>query len=438
MENALDLATYTHSGTRLAPRQGLFSRRSLISRFVFKKSKRLARGAMLALGLGALTLISGCSNLALPQFSNPLPNTSQPQGLMLENLPTIAGETLGTGPVRVALLLPLSGDIASVGQSMSNAAKLAVDFIEQSPNISSNITLIIKDTAGNSAVAANKTSEAISEGAQLILGPLRAESVQAAGAVARAAGVPVIGFSNNSGAASPGVYLLNVLPETEVKRSLSYAQSQGKQAFAAIVPNTEFGRIQEGAFRQAAADLGISVRAIYRFSSEAEARDTVTQIVPFLQSGAIDALFLPDRSTASSFGTLIEEAGVAKGNLMIIGSLNWSGDVVIAQTPYLAGAVYPAVDETGLAALRPSYEAQFGATPHALSTVSYTAVLLANSRSLSQAQPPFNVGILTSPSGFNGRDGLFRFLGNGRSEYALVMKQVVTGGSQTVDGARIP
>ncbi|MCF6301806.1 MAG: penicillin-binding protein activator [Devosiaceae bacterium] len=432
MNNTLDLTTKNPLASNLKRRGGLFGR------LAFTKSKWLARWARLAFGMGVLTLASGCSNLSFPQFSNPLPPVGQTPGLMLENLPTIAGETLGTGPVRVALLLPLSGDIASVGQSMSNAAKLAMDFIEQSPNIGSNITLIIKDTAGNSAVAANKASEAISEGAQLILGPLRAESVQSAGAVARSAGVPVIGFSNNSGAASPGVYLLNVLPETEIKRSLSYAQSQGRRAFSAIVPNTEFGRIQEGAFRQAAADLGITVRAIYRFSSEIEARDTVTQIVPFLQSGTIDALFLPDRATASSFGTLIEEAGVDKNSLMIIGSLNWSGDVVIEQTPYLAGAIYPAVDDTGLAALRPAYEAQFNATPHALSTISYTAVLLANSRTLSQAQPPFNQGILISPSGFNGRDGLFRFLGNGRSEYALVIKQVIIGGSQTVDGARLP
>lgn len=392
---------------------------------------------MLALGVLLLATLSGCSGISLPRISSPFPSTSG-SPVPLQNLPTVAGQTLGTGPVRVALLLPLSGDVASVGQSMLNSAKLAMDFIAQSPNVGDNITLIIKDTAGNPGTAAQKASEAVSEGARLILGPLKAQSVLSAGAVARSAGIPLIGFSNNSGAASPGIYLLNVLPETEVKRSVSYVKSQGRSAFAAIIPNTEFGRIQEGAFQQAASELGVSIRAVYRFSNEQEARQVVEQISPFLQSGAIDALFMPDRATASSFGVLLEQAGVDKSNLTIIGSLDWSGDTVIEQTQFLTGALFPAVDESGLAALRPAYEAQFATPPHALATISYTAVLLANSPALSQSQPPYAREQLIRPSGFNGRDGLFRFLSDGRSEYALVMKQVGVGGAIQVDGPKIP
>jgi len=389
-----------------------------------------------SISLGLLAIIAGCSSVGFPQVSNPFQNLSAPAPL--DGVMPGEGQVLGTGAVSVAMLLPLSGDVASVGQSMANSAKLAMDFIAQSPNIGSNITLTIMDTAGNPSVAAARASEAIRGGASIILGPLKAESVRAAGSVARSSGIPLIGFSNNSGAASQGVYLLNVLPETEVKRSLAYAQSQGRQAFAAIIPNTEFGNIQNGAFRQASADLGIAVRAIYRFSNEGEARGVVDQILPFLSSGAIDTVFLPDRATASSFGVLLEEAGLDKDNITIIGSLDWSGDLQIPQTAFLVGAVYPAVDEAGLAALRPAYEAQFGAAPHALSTISYTAVLLSNSQTLSQSQPRYAQNVLTRPSGFNGRDGLFRFFGDGRSQYALVMKQVVIGGSQRIDEPLIP
>ncbi len=393
--------------------------------------------AKLAFGIGILSLVSACTGLSFPQVGSPFPSTGATQ-LPTDSLPPAAGQVLGTGPVRVALLLPLSGDVAPVGQSMANAAQLAMEFIEQTPTINSNITLVIKDTAGNPSVAASRASEAVREGAKLILGPLKAESVLSAGAVARSSGVPIIGFSNNSGAAAPGVYLLNVLPETELKRTLSYAQSQGRRAFAAIVPNTSFGQIQEGAFRQAAADLGLTVRAVYRFSNEEEARSAVAQAIPFLQDGSIDALFIPDRSTAPSFGVLLEEAGVDKSNLMLIGSLDWTGDTTIPQTSYLAGAIFPAVDDAGLAALTPQYQASFGVPPHALSTISYTATLLANSQSLSQSLPPYDQGQLTRASGFNGRDGLFRFLADGRSQYALTIKQVVIGGMQTVDAAKIP
>ena len=354
-------------------------------------------------------------------------------------LPAAAGQTFGKGPVRVALLLPLSGDpaLATVGTSMANAAQLAVEYIERTDTLADNISIVLKDTGPTAAGATQAASQAVQEGASLILGPLRADQVTAAGAVARTAGIPIIGFSNNSGAASPGVYLLNVLPETEVRRSMRFVQAQGKRAYAGVFPTTDFGRIQEGAFRQAAADLGLNARAVYNFSSEAEARNVVQQLVPLLQAGQIDTLFLPDRATAPSFGVLLEEAGIPAGTVQIIGSADWNGDAAIASTPYLSGAIFPAVDDAGYQALLPEYQARFGGTPHALATISYTATILANATSLATGNPRYDRAQLTLPGGFNGRDGVFRFLADGRSEYALVIKQVTLGGAAIIDGAKL-
>ncbi len=354
-------------------------------------------------------------------------------------LPAAQGESFGAGPVRVALLLPLSGDpaLAAVGTSMANAARLAVGFIEASDSIADNITIVLKDTGPTAAGASQQAGAAVSEGASLVLGPLKADQVSAAGAVARAAGIPLIGFSNNSGAAAPGVYLLNVLPESEVRRSLGFATAQGRKAFAGVFPTTDFGRIQEGAFRQAAADLGLNARAVYTFSNEAEARTVVGQLAPLLTQGQIDTVFLPDRATAPSFGALLAEAGVPAGTVQLVGSADWGGDAAIAATPALAGALYPAVDDAGYQALLPEYQARFGTAPHALATIAYTATILANASSLALGTPRYDRAQLTLPGGFAGRDGVFRFLQDGRSEYALVMKQVAPGGASVVDGPKL-
>lgn len=384
-------------------------------------------------GLAALAL-AGCSTGDFPSFGGRGNVPTDPAAL-----PALTGKTFGKGPVRVALLLPLSGDasLSAVGTSMANGAKLAVEYIEKTGNIPDNITIVLKDTGTSTGGASQAASQAVQEGASLILGPLRAEQVTAAGAVAKAAGIPLIGFSNNSGAASPGVYLLNVLPETEVRRSMGYAKGKGRKAFAGIFPNTDFGHIQEGAFRQAGADLGLNIRANYTFSSEAEARTVVQQIVPLLQQGAIDTLFLPDRSTAPSFGVLLEEAGIPAGSVQIIGSADWSTDSNIANTPYLAGAIFPAVDDAGYQALLPEYRARYGGAPHALATIGYTAAVLANASALAMGTPKYDRAQITLPGGFNGRDGVFRFLPDGRSEYALVIKQVKVGGAAIVDGPKL-
>lgn len=389
-------------------------------------------------GIAGVLALTACSNFGFgPSIETRGPTTPQVPSEQ-QSLPPAAGEPIGNGPVRVALLLPVSGDLANVGISMANGARLAMDFIETSSNVSDNITLVLKDTRGDPNTARQMASAAVDEGASLILGPLRAESVQAAGEVAKSAGVPVIGFSNNSSAASPGVYLLNVLPGAEVRRSLAYAQAQGRRNFVALVPETQFGQVQQQAFRQTVSDLGVNAQGVFTFSNETEARQTIEQVIPMIESGQVDALFLPDRATAPSFAVLLEAAELDKSRFSIIGSADWDNDVQITQTPYLVGAVYPAIDDSGQKALNPDYQARFGATPHPFATIAYTATLLANSSTLSQATPKYARDQLTRASGFNGRDGLFRFLPDGRSEYALIMKQVVQGGTQRVDGPKLP
>ncbi len=406
-----------------------------INRFFVK----LFFGLKYLLILFLLTILAACSNFSFgPQIATS-PLITTPQFAGENNLPPAAGEQIGSGNIRVALLLPLSGEgeLANVGISMANGARLAMEYIEKNNN-SSNITLVLKDTKGDATIAAQKASEAISEGASLILGPLRAHSVRSAGSVARSGGIPLIGFSNNSGAASNGVYLLNVLPEGEVRRSLKYASAQGRRSFAAILSTTDFGTIQGGAFRQAVSDLGLNAQAVYSFSNEGEARLAVEQLIPLIQGGQIDAIFIPDRATAPSFATLFEAGGIDKNKILFIGSADWDNDSAITQTPYLVGAIYPSIDDRGLEAIRPEYIAKFGSSPHPFTTIAYTATLLANSSALAKTTPPYAYNQLTRPTGFNGRDGLFRFYPDGRSDYALVIKQIIPDGARIIDGAKLP
>jgi len=385
------------------------------------------------LGIGTALLLSACSPGGFgfgPSIGGGGGADPGPQTVM-------TGKTLGSGPVRVALLLPLSGDasLSTVGTSMANSAELAMAFVQSNPNLGDNITVSVKDTGPTAAGAAQAATQAVNEGASLILGPLRADQVTAAGQVAKTAGIPVIGFSNNSGAASPGVYLLNVLPETEVKRSMSYAKKLGKKAIAGIFPTTDFGRIQEGAFRQAMSELGMNAVAVYSFKSEAEARTVITQVIPLLQSGQIDTLFIPDRATAPSLANLLLEGGITAGSVQLVGSGDWNNDPSIANTTSLAGAIFPAPDLSGLNALTTEYQAKYGAAPHPFATLAYTATILANAKSLSGSTPRYDRALLTAAAGFNGRDGVFRFLQDGRSEFALTIRQVTIGGSSVAEEA---
>ena len=378
-------------------------------------------------GLGVLALLAACDTT---NFNLGTTGSSSAQG---------TARSMGTGPVRVALLLPLSGDpaVSSVGLSMANGAQLAMDYVAANPRLGDNITLLLRDTGSTAQGAAQAASAAVADGVSLILGPLKADQVQTAGAGARQANVPLVGFSNNSSVAAPGIYLLNVLPESEVRRSLTYASEHGSRSVAGLFPNTEFGRVQQSAFMRAVSDLRLTPRGALNFGNENEVHTQIAQLAPQLVSGSIGALFLPDRASAPAIGAMLQQAGVTSRKTLLVGSADWDNDEAILQSSALMGAIYPAVDDTGYRALLPEYAAKFGGNPHPLATIAYTAVILANAAPLAKSNPPYGAAALTIPGGFNGRDGVFRFLPDGRSQYALIIKQVTAAGAVRVDGPKL-
>lgn len=353
--------------------------------------------------------------------------------------PTQAAQKFGRGPVPVALILPLSGEptLSQLGMVLANASRLAIEFIEANPNIGENITISLRDSGTTAAGAVAAANAAVAEGAKLILGPVTGEQVAAAGNVARNAGIPLIGFANNGSVAGPGVYVLNVLPETEMKRAVAYLKDQGRRGPAGIFPATPYGDALATAFRQQAIAAGFAPSAVYSFSSPSEAGQIIEQAKPLIERGMIDALFIPDRGSAGTFAGLLRQGGVSAEDVVLVGSADWANDGALLANPALAGAIFPAVDPAGLNAIAADYQARFGSRPPQMATIAYTATILANVNTLSLATPPYSAPLLTNPSGFAGRDGLFRLHANGRSDYALVIQAIGAGGVRMVDGAKI-
>src|ERR1700736_1506814 len=197
-------------------------------------------------------LVAACSPI---MFGNGPPHTAIAHG-------PVPGETLGTGSITVALLLPRSatGNAGQIAQAMKNAADLALREFQ-----TADIQILVKDDAGTAEGARAAASQAVSDGAKLILGPLFAQSVSAAAAVAKPAGIPVVAFSSDATTAGKGVYLLSFLPQNDVVRMVRYAAGQGKRSFAALLPNNGYGTVVEAALQKVVADAGGRVFALERY-----------------------------------------------------------------------------------------------------------------------------------------------------------------------------
>jgi ABC-type branched-subunit amino acid transport system substrate-binding protein len=380
-------------------------------------SRRTAIG--LILGAPLLGACSGMSSLSNPFSSGP---DAGPAG------PPQQPQAVGTGQVKVGLVLPLSasGNAGVAALSMKNAAEMALAEF-QNPNIQ----LLIKDDAGSAQGAQQGTQQALDEGAEIILGPLFAASVPATAQLARARGVSVIAFSTDSSVAGRGVYLLSFLPESDVNRIVEYAAGTGKKSFAALLPDNAYGNVVEAAFKQAVGRKGGRIVAFEKYGADrATAARTVAQAL-----GGADALFIADDGdSVVTVADALTAAGANLKNIQLLGTGLWDNPRVFA-SPALQGGLYAAPDPSGFRSFSGRYRAKFGADPVRTATLAYDAVALVAALARTQGGQRFSPEVLTNPSGFAGIDGLFRFRADGSNERGLAVMKVTTGGGTAVAGS---
>jgi len=343
------------------------------------------------------------------------------------------GTTLGSGPVRVALLLPLSasGQGSVAAQSLRNAADLALSEFG-----STELTVLVKDDRGTPEGARAAASHALAEGAELIIGPLFAGSVQAVRGVALPTGKPVIAFSTDTGVATRGVYLLSFLVQAEVDRILSFAAQQGRRSVAALIPDTAYGRVAEAQLQQAAAEQGLRLVAIERYPA-GQPHEAAQRLGRAIGGAApqADALFIPENGDGLPLvAQALQGVGFSPQRVKPLGTGVWN-EARIFGLPALQGGWFAAPDNRGFPAFAERYRARFNADPIRLATLSYDAVTLAAALARMQGAQHFTPDVLTSPAGFAGADGVFRFNPNGTNDRALTVQEIRNGAAAVISGA---
>lgn len=338
---------------------------------------------------------------------------------------------LGTGQVKVALILPLSasGNAGLAAQSMRNAAEQALAEFNNP-----NIQLLVKDDGGTASGAQAATQQAIDEGAEIILGPLFAQAVGAASQVARGRNISVIAFSTDASVATRGVYLLSFLPESDVDRVVSYAARNGKRSFAALIPDNAYGNVVDAAFRQSVAAKGGRIVASERYVVDrARIQEAARRVASALAQA--DTLFLPaDPETLPMLLQALTEAGGNIKRLQLVGTGLWD-DQRVYSDPTMQGGWFAAPDASGFRGFSTRYRAKYGSEPLRAATLSYDAVSLVAALVKTQGAQRFSEQVLTNTSGFSGIDGIFRFRADGANERGLSVMRVAPNGPQSVSPA---
>ncbi|MBV9843051.1 MAG: penicillin-binding protein activator [Sphingomonadaceae bacterium] len=322
---------------------------------------------------------------------------------------------------RIALLVPLSGANGNVGQSLANAANLAL-----LDTGGKGLRMTIYDTTNGGAAAA--AQRAIAEGNGLILGPLLGPEVRAAAPVAARAHVPIVAFSNDLGAAGDDVYLLGYQPAQSIERVVQYAASRGMKRFGGLVPTGIYGDRASSAFLHAVNAAGGSVVAMQSYDRSpaglaAAARKLGT---------GFDAVLVADNGRIA-----IQAApSLKRGGSKLLGTELWNTEPSLAATPAMQGAWFAGVSDTLYGRFAAKYRTRFGKSPYRLASLGYDAVLLA-----SRIAPDWRMGDafpesrLRDHGGFSGVDGAFRFGHEGVAERGLEVYEIKPGGFVTISSA---
>ncbi|MFT3973652.1 MAG: penicillin-binding protein activator [Amaricoccus sp.] len=335
------------------------------------------------------------------------------------------------GPVKVALLLPYgTGDQGreQIARSLENAARLAQGDVQNAT-----IDLVVYPTAGTTSGGAAAASQAVSEGAKIIIGPLFSTETAGAASPAAAAGLTLLSFSNNPSVAGSNVYILGTSFQNTADRLIAYGQAHGLGPFGVIYPSGLEGETARDAVREAAAGRGATVAASEAYSlSVAGIQSAAGPAAQALLAAGANGIILTDGPTGglSFIADGLRSNGIDQDRGQFLGMQRWDISAEAMQAPSLQGGVFAAPDPTIVNAFNGRYRAAYGESPHELAGLAYDGVaavgaLIAEARS--QGGSPFSTERLTQASGFAGVNGPFRFTASGRAQRNLAIVAVENG-----------
>ncbi len=365
---------------------------------------------------------------------------------------------------RTAMLLPLTGADAKYGQGLKKASMIALNQINNP-----NLVLQYYDTQSTPSGARIAIENAANQGADLIVGPLKSQEVQAISNETIYRGIPVIAFSTAQEVLQPTVYSMGLLIEEQVDRIISYAAKQGRVKFALLLPDNGTGAAVAKAAVKAAQKNNVEITKIgffepgtSDFSSLAKQMSNydkrhanVARIKAALQTqanagdtkAANDLKKLSTREGLGDVGfdaLLIAENGakltaavamfsyydVAYPQVQFLGTSMWEGSKLNNEAVF-SKSLYPTIDKNPTSDFATQYYIVFNEKPSSLYTLAYDGVLIASQLASSTAE---NINDnITDTAGFSGINGKIRFFKDGSNQHSLSVVEVSRLGNMPVD-----
>ncbi len=388
----------------------------------------LSVGHIFLLGT-ALWAMTGCSDLqnspwqASEQKTPPAATASaQPPA----TIGTVPPQAVAVNPnavpaatphvAKIALLLPLSGKGGETGQAMLNAAQLAMFDL----NASSVFELRPEDTGKGATQAMNN---AIAGGANLVLGPVFSTDTKAVSPIALQNNVNIVSFSTDTSAAVGNTFLMGFMPQAQVNSVLTYANAAGRKRIALIAPRDVYGDSVASTYYMFMQRYALDSAGIIRYDA---GKLPAQADLSGLKAGVDAVLIAASAIDSHKISNLMTAAGYPDVTVKRLGTGLWDQPDAPKMTG-LQGAWYAASSPRLRNRFEHRYFETYGTQPPRLASLAYDATALAVV--LAKSGQGFGRNTLTSPNGFAGIDGIFRFTSDGIADRGLAILEIKNGAS---------
>ena len=326
--------------------------------------------------------------------------------------------------VPVALLIPRGGSAADnlLAQNLENAARLAIRDLG-----GVKIDLRVYGTAGQASMAATAASQAVADGAKIIIGPVYGEAANAAGVAVAPSGVNVLSFSNNTTIAGGNVFVLGPTFDNTANRLVSYAKRAGKDKIVVLHANDIGGQLGRNAIQQAISANGATLAASVEYAlSQQGVQDAVPRVKAAIDSTAANALFMTANSSTALplLAEMLPGAGVSNESSQYIGLSRWDIPAQTLALPGIQGGWFALPDPGASAAFATRYTAAYGERPLDIAGLAFDGIAAIGSLVKSGNKNALSASSLTQGAGFKGANGIFRLRADGTNQRGLAVATV--------------
>lgn len=418
---------------------------------------------MKKISLLLVLFLFGCQSLTKkPEVTKPLSEEAPIQTHQQFESRDLITQKLNEKKVQVALFLPFSGKNKELGWSLFNSATLSL--FEN--DLNHNIELVLIDSKDTAEETSKAFKEIVNRKIKVVIGPIFSSSIEAIEKDAKNNEITVISLSNNQQLMGKinkdgGIFLAGMMPEIQIDKIVNYAMDKGKFSFAVIAPNNQYGKTITDLFKKIVRNRDGNFITSEFYDSNSKDLDRVVERV-------INSFSVPSRLTSGKNKLkkdavinesdhiypqviLIPESGkilskvvasIKKQNIderdfQIVGTSQWD-DVSTLNDPNLIGAWFVSPENEKFRNFERSFYQTYSKFPPRISSIAYDAVTVAAEvvdrkkgeiprieDFINYNNPPKN--------GFEGIDGLFRFLPNGLVQRNLAVLGVGSGRFETME-----